>query len=67
MFHITCIDKWLKINRLCPTCRTDVTLPAKAKEIPSTSEIEVHAQLNVINHENTENDVVEDEEGTFSF
>ena len=45
----------------------DVTLPAKAKEIPSTSEIEVHAQLNVINHENTENDVVEDEEGTFLF
>eukprot|EP00112_Aurelia_sp_Birch-Aquarium-sp1_P008551 Seg1945.8 transcript_id=Seg1945.8/GoldUCD/mRNA.D3Y31 product="E3 ubiquitin-protein ligase RNF165" protein_id=Seg1945.8/GoldUCD/D3Y31 len=61
MFHITCIDKWLKINRLCPTCRLDITLPSKAKEIPSTSEIEVHAQLNIINHENTENDVVENE------
>eukprot|EP00794_Sanderia_malayensis_P011895 gene11895-13128_t len=27
VFHIGCIDRWLKINRLCPTCRNDITLP----------------------------------------
>jgi hypothetical protein len=23
-FHVACIDKWLEINRTCPTCKTSI-------------------------------------------
>ena len=45
----------------------DITLPSKSIKIPSASEVEVHAQLNVINHENMENEIVDDEGRTLSF
>lgn len=38
-FDLECIGPWLKLNRTCPLCRTDVTVK-KVKDIPVDSEEE---------------------------
>ncbi len=48
-FHIGCIDRWLKINRLCPTCRRDITIPYKPRERPTKSQAnEVEADGSIV-------------------
>jgi len=27
IFHIKCIDKWLKVNKLCPICKRNIEEP----------------------------------------
>jgi len=49
VFHINCIDKWLKINRMCPTCRADVTVPCMSKKAAMSG---VHSQRRTTSDEN---------------
>jgi len=34
VFHKTCIDDWLKRNRACPVCKTDITTGAAVPPKP---------------------------------
>ncbi|XP_065062788.1 RING finger protein 122-like isoform X2 [Rhopilema esculentum] len=58
IYHINCIDKWLKMNRLCPTCRSDVTLPNSVKKPSTSNEIEVHAELNIVNNHGNRDEII---------
>ena len=44
IFHITCINNWLKINNICPLCREVII-----------SNIQIENIENIENTENTEN------------
>ena len=46
------------MNRLCPTCRSDVTLPNSVKKPSTSNEIEVHAELNIVNNHGNRDEII---------